>query len=220
MKNKKIHLLKNGNASCGNNVKHNHLPLKEFYNLPEEQQCKNCKATKFYQDQVQELEKKRVASDKELGIKPKTQLEKKESKKQIEEPFVWVNEPILDNFNGETLYIDTNKTSRIFDENDNMIWVKHPQYKPEDVAFKKIDNYKNTPEKYKTTIKNRNGESLVCDVYDIVKAFGISEGSHFQGVKKALCPGIRGVKDFEQDLTESIQCLEIAKLMGKNEGEK
>jgi hypothetical protein len=75
------------------------------------------------------------------------------------------------------------------------------------------DNYADTPDKYKFTMINRNGESIVYDVYDLLKSIKAINPAIQHAIKKVINPGGRGSKDFTQDITEAIQSLEIAKLL-------
>lgn len=52
---------------------------------------------------------------------------------------------------------------------------------------------------------------LIVDVYDVLAAFNITNQALGHGLKKALCPGQRGVKPAKQDIDEAIQSLERAK---------
>jgi hypothetical protein len=57
--------------------------------------------------------------------------------------------------------------------------------------------------------KLRSGE--VVDVYDVLDAFEISNPSIQHALKKMLCAGIRGYKDYQKDIQEAIDSLERAK---------
>jgi hypothetical protein len=45
------------------------------------------------------------------------------------------------------------------------------------------------------------------DVYRVLELFNVTNPAIQHAVKKLLCTGIRGGKDFDQDLAESIQAL-------------
>ena len=45
--------------------------------------------------------------------------------------------------------------------------------------------------------------SIVVDVYDVLRAFGVSCPASQHAVKKLLCPGLRGAKTAEQDIEEA-----------------
>jgi hypothetical protein len=45
------------------------------------------------------------------------------------------------------------------------------------------------------------------DVYRVLEIFQVTNPAIQHAVKKLLCTGIRGGKDFDQDLTEAIQAL-------------
>ena len=52
---------------------------------------------------------------------------------------------------------------------------------------------------------------VVIDVYDVLDAFDVTNPAAAHAVKKLLCPGTRGVKDWETDHQEAIDSLERAK---------
>lgn len=60
--------------------------------------------------------------------------------------------------------------------------------------------------KYNRTIigKDRAGKSgkLVVDVYDVLKAFEVTDPALQHLIKKALCAGLRGHKTLQQDLLD------------------
>lgn len=67
-------------------------------------------------------------------------------------------------------------------------------------------------EKYQRTIRqtlpgDKNGESIVVDVYDVLDAFGVSQGPRQHTIKKLLCAGIRGKGDERQDLQEAADAI-------------
>jgi hypothetical protein len=56
--------------------------------------------------------------------------------------------------------------------------------------------------KYERRIYNKEGQSIVVDVYDVLQAFGVTDPALQHLVKKALAPGQRGHKTVEQDLRD------------------
>ena len=68
-----------------------------------------------------------------------------------------------------------------------------------------------TTNKYERQIRNRSKEAIYVDVYDVLVAFGVINPALQHAIKKMLCTGIRGYKDFNQDIDEAIQALERAK---------
>lgn len=60
--------------------------------------------------------------------------------------------------------------------------------------------------KYQREIK----EGVIVDVYDVLKAFGVTCPARAHAIKKLLAPGQRGAKDTVTDLKESIQSIERA----------
>jgi hypothetical protein len=74
------------------------------------------------------------------------------------------------------------------------------KYNPDRIVFTK-----NPPTFCDVYMKVRNYTYI--DVYDIIDGFGISSAAHQHAVKKILACGIRGHKDFEQDLLDIISSL-------------
>lgn len=64
-----------------------------------------------------------------------------------------------------------------------------------------------TPNKYQKRLRN----NIAIDVYDVLDAFKVENPAVQHAIKKMLCAGQRGYKDYEQDLDEAIQSLERAK---------
>lgn len=62
--------------------------------------------------------------------------------------------------------------------------------------------------KYNRTITNINGVTIPVDVYDVLRAFDISDPALQHALKKLLCMGLRGHKDTGTDLAEAIESLE------------
>ena len=52
---------------------------------------------------------------------------------------------------------------------------------------------------------------VFIDVYDVLDAFNVSNPATAHAIKKLLCTGSRGAKDWETDLQEAIDSLERAK---------
>jgi hypothetical protein len=52
---------------------------------------------------------------------------------------------------------------------------------------------------------------VVIDVYDVLDAFDVANPATAHALKKLLCTGSRGAKDWETDLQEAIDSLERAK---------
>ena len=85
------------------------------------------------------------------------------------------------------------------------IWgeaVQRPEHKP--LPPKKSGS------KYIITMKNKLGESIDVDAYDIITACNITCPAHAHAAKKVLYTGLRGHKDKATDLRESIDALERA----------
>ena len=68
-----------------------------------------------------------------------------------------------------------------------------------------------TTNKYERKIGNSSKEVINVDVYDVLVAFDVTNPALQHAIKKMLCTGIRGYKDFNQDIDEAIQALERAK---------
>ena len=56
--------------------------------------------------------------------------------------------------------------------------------------------------KYLRTITNKNGESIIVDVYDVLEAFQVTCPALQHLSKKALCAGLRGHKSAAEDLVD------------------
>lgn len=54
-------------------------------------------------------------------------------------------------------------------------------------------------------------EQSTIDVYDVLDSFGVVNPAVQHAIKKMLCTGTRGYKDYHQDLQEAIDSLERAK---------
>jgi hypothetical protein len=69
---------------------------------------------------------------------------------------------------------------------------------------------KKSGSKYIITMRNKRGESIEVDAYDIITACNITCPAHAHAAKKVLYTGLRGHKDKSTDLRESIDALERA----------
>ena len=58
--------------------------------------------------------------------------------------------------------------------------------------------------KYNRTITDNGGNAACVDVYDVLKAFGVSCPALQHLIKKALCAGLRGHKDISQDIVDIV----------------
>ncbi len=83
----------------------------------------------------------------------------------------------------------------------------------------KIWNDRDLPDvkqnKYNRTITNAEGEAIVVDVYDVLKAFSVTCPALQHLAKKALCCGLRGHKNLETDLQDIIDSSVRAKELNK-----
>lgn len=64
-------------------------------------------------------------------------------------------------------------------------------------------------EKYLTLIKNKQDQRIFVDIYDVLRAWEITDPAHAHGLKKILQPGSRGAKTVVQDLEEGINSLQM-----------
>lgn len=62
-------------------------------------------------------------------------------------------------------------------------------------------------DKYRKSI--RVGVDNKSDIYDVLRAFGVTDPAHTHGIKKVLYPGQRGNKDQIKDLQEGINSLQM-----------
>lgn len=65
-----------------------------------------------------------------------------------------------------------------------------------------------TKSKYHKYLPN---QKTMIDVYDVLYIFDVTNPAIAHAIKKLLCTGTRGYKDFSQDLQEAIDSLERAK---------
>lgn len=63
------------------------------------------------------------------------------------------------------------------------------------------------PNKYQKRLRN----NIAIDVYDVLDCFSVTNPAVQHAIKKMLCAGQRGYKDYEQDIDEAIASLERAK---------
>ena len=73
--------------------------------------------------------------------------------------------------------------------------------------YRRMEEEQQTPNKYQKRLRN----NIAIDVYDVLDAFKVDNPAVQHAIKKMLCAGQRGYKDYEQDLDEAIQSLERAK---------
>lgn len=52
---------------------------------------------------------------------------------------------------------------------------------------------------------NRSCKGVTIDVYDVLRAFNVTNPALQHLIKKALCAGLRGHKDRQQDLNEILE---------------
>ena len=72
------------------------------------------------------------------------------------------------------------------------------------------EHYMNTYQR-KLTSPLVKGLDVLVDVYDVLDAFDVTNPATAHAIKKLLCTGGRGFKDWETDLQEAIDSLERAK---------
>lgn len=65
--------------------------------------------------------------------------------------------------------------------------------------------------KYDREIIGIDGTVTTVDVYRVLDAFGVSDPATQHAIKKMLCTGLRGHKDYMTDLNDSIESLQKAK---------
>ena len=83
-------------------------------------------------------------------------------------------------------------------------------HRPEDFTVTEVkDN------KYDRLISGENNNSCVVDVYDVLKAFEVTNPALQHLIKKALCVGTRGHKDASEDLQDIIDSAIRAKELEK-----
>lgn len=65
--------------------------------------------------------------------------------------------------------------------------------------------------KYNREIIGIDGTVTTVDVYRVLEAFGVADPATQHAIKKMLCTGLRGHKDYLSDLNDSIDSLKKAK---------
>ena len=65
--------------------------------------------------------------------------------------------------------------------------------------------------KYDRKIIGIDGTVTTVDVYRVLDAFGVSDPATQHAIKKMLCTGLRGHKDYLTDIDDSIESLQKAK---------
>lgn len=70
--------------------------------------------------------------------------------------------------------------------------------------------------KYQRLIRNALGEEIIVDVYDVLQAFQVTDPAIAHAVKKALAPGQRGHKSYEEDLNDISVSIDRAKDLHRN----
>jgi hypothetical protein len=106
-------------------------------------------------------------------------------------------------FDGEKYWADKHKDQEFTISNE---WWKVYAVRPEE----KPVTPKKSGSKYIITMRNKRGESIEVDAYDIITACNITCPAHAHAAKKVLYTGLRGHKDRSTDLRESIDALERA----------
>lgn len=64
---------------------------------------------------------------------------------------------------------------------------------------------------------NRVCKGVVVDVYDVLKAFQVTDPALQHLIKKALCAGLRGMKDRKQDIQEVLESAKRAVALNEEE---
>lgn len=67
--------------------------------------------------------------------------------------------------------------------------------------------------KYDRTLVALGGEVVEVDVYRVLDAFNVNNPQLSHLIKKALCTGVRGHKDFGEDLQDIVDSANSALLM-------
>lgn len=65
--------------------------------------------------------------------------------------------------------------------------------------------------KYNREIIGLDGKATTVDVYRVLDAFNVTDPATQHAIKKLLCLGLRGHKDYLTDLNDSIDSLQKAK---------
>ena len=65
--------------------------------------------------------------------------------------------------------------------------------------------------KYNREIIGLDGKATTVDVYRVLDAFHVADPATQHAIKKLLCLGLRGHKDYLTDIDDSIESLQKAK---------
>ena len=65
--------------------------------------------------------------------------------------------------------------------------------------------------KYNREIIGLDGKATTVDVYRVLDAFQVTDPATQHAIKKMLCTGLRGHKDYLTDIDDSIESLKKAK---------
>lgn len=65
--------------------------------------------------------------------------------------------------------------------------------------------------KYDREIIGLDGKKTTVDVYRVLDAFKVTDSATQHAIKKMLCAGLRGHKDYLTDIDDSIDSLQKAK---------
>ena len=112
------------------------------------------------------------------------------------------------------VYIDLEKGIELYGgytiEELKEIRMSHYSEERESVTWPTGEHYMNTYQR-KLTSPLVKGLDVLVDVYDVLDAFDVTNPATAHAIKKLLCTGSRGAKDWETDLQEAIDSLERAK---------
>jgi len=105
--------------------------------------------------------------------------------------------------------IDCNRDHEVVKVDGNTVFIKHLKYRYESFTdlkhFESSFTYIFTPTEKEDKPKNkyhRDLKGVTVDVYDVLKAFEVTDPALQHLIKKALCAGLRGHKNKDQDLQD------------------
>ena len=101
-------------------------------------------------------------------------------------------------------YQDQRDVQSFLDKQEAKIW-------PTEERIDTIGTNGNEGDHYMNKYDRKLRDGTVLDVYDVLDAFPSNCPPVDHAIKKLLCTGSRGVKDWETDLQEAIDSLEQAK---------
>ena len=128
----------------------------------------------------------------------------------IKAPYDYRGRKVVDIKDGETerkrVSVSSLELNPVFNEPKQLV----------DTALNSCSSSLVPSNKYERVIRNKEGCEIIVDVYDVLQAFNVTDPAIAHAIKKALAPGQRGHKTFEQDLNDISVSIDRAKDLYRN----